>query len=49
MRDLLVASAFVGWLAGIVIAKGFISTTIAIIFPFWAYYLVIERVLERLF
>jgi hypothetical protein len=33
------------WVAGIVIAKGFWSTFFAFIFPFWAYYLVIERVL----
>lgn len=34
---------FIAWIAGIVIAKGFWSTLIAFVIPFWAYYLVIER------
>lgn len=33
------------WLAGIVIANGFWSTLIAIFIPFWAYYLVVERIM----
>jgi hypothetical protein len=33
------------WIAGIVVAKGFWSTLFAICIPFWAYYLVIEKVL----
>jgi hypothetical protein len=35
----------VGWVAGIVIAKGFWSTVFAIFIPLWGYYLVIERLL----
>lgn len=35
------------WLVGIVIAKGFWSTFFAIIFPFWSYYLVAERIVEK--
>lgn len=34
------------WMIGIVIAKGFWSTFFAVIFPFWAYYLVAERMVE---
>ena len=33
------------WVSGIVIAQGFLSTFFAVIFPFWAWYLVAERVL----
>ena len=33
------------WLAGIVLASGFWSTFIACVFPFWAWYLVVEKVL----
>ena len=33
------------WVCGIVIAKGFWSTAIAFCLPFWAWYLVAERVL----
>ena len=35
------------WLAGIVIAQGFWSTFFAIIFPFWSYYLVVERIVIK--
>ena len=35
------------WFAGIVIAKGFWSTFFALIFPFWSYYLVVERIVEK--
>jgi len=35
------------WIAGIVIAQGFWSTFFAIFFPFWGYYLVIARIVER--
>lgn len=34
-----------GWIAGFVIAKGFWSTLFAII-PFWAGYLLIERLMQ---
>ena len=36
----------VPWIAGIVIASGFWSTFISIIFPFYSWYLVIERVMS---
>lgn len=34
------------WVAGMVIAKGFWSTTISIVFFPWALYLVVERILQ---
>ena len=34
------------WLAGVVIASGFWSTLFSIIIPLWAYYLVIEKLLQ---
>jgi len=33
------------WLAGIVIAEGFISTFFAIVIPLYSVYLVVERIL----
>ena len=36
------------WIAGIVIAQGFWSTFFALFLPLWAYYLVAERLVERL-
>jgi hypothetical protein len=35
----------VTWIAGIVLAKGWLSTLIAVCFPFWAWYLLIEKAL----
>lgn len=35
------------WLAGFVVAKGFWSTVFCII-PFWAWYLVIEKILQSI-
>jgi len=37
----------VSWIAGLVIAKGFWSTLFAFIVPFWSYYLVVERLVEK--
>ena len=36
------------WLAGVVLAKGFWSTACAVWMPPWAWYLVMERVLQLL-
>lgn len=33
------------WIAGVVLAKGFWSTVFAFLLPFWAWYLVVERVI----
>jgi hypothetical protein len=35
------------WVCGAVIAKGFWSTFFAFIFPFWSWYLVAERIVEK--
>jgi hypothetical protein len=36
---------FFSWVAGVVIAEGFWSTLFSIIVPFWAYYLLVEKLL----
>jgi uncharacterized membrane protein YqaE (UPF0057 family) len=36
------------WIAGVVYAKGFWSVFFAIIFPPWAYYIVVENALKAL-
>jgi len=33
------------WMAGIVLAKGFWLTALSIFFPFYAWYLVVERLM----
>ena len=33
------------WIAGVVLAKGFWWTMLTIFFPFYAWYLIIERIL----
>jgi len=45
MRYLYALVICTAWIAGIVIAKGFWSTSIACVFPPWALYLLIERIL----
>lgn len=35
------------WVAGLVLAKGFWSTLLAVFIPLWAWYLVAERLVER--
>ena len=35
----------IGWIAGVVLAKGFWSTLFALCIPFWAWYLVVEKVM----
>lgn len=35
------------WIAGVVIANGFWSTFFAVVFPFWAWYLVVERIIIK--
>jgi hypothetical protein len=37
------------WVAGVVIAKGFWSVFFAVVFPLWAYYLVIEQFINKYF
>jgi hypothetical protein len=38
--------AIITWIAGVVLANGFWSTLIAFCFPFWGWYLVVERLLK---
>jgi hypothetical protein len=33
------------WIAGIVLAKGFWSTSLAVVMPLWGLYLLVERAL----
>jgi len=47
MKYLINFLAVIYWIAGVVIAKGFWSTFFAIIFPFWAYYLILERLITQ--
>jgi len=47
MRHIIGFILLVSWIAGIVIAKGFWSTTFAIFMPLWSYYLVVERLVEK--
>ena len=42
MKPLIHALFIVAWLVGIVLAKGFWNTFVAVIFPFWGYYLLAE-------
>jgi hypothetical protein len=47
MKSIISFIFFVGWIAGIVLANGFWSTTIAVIIPLWSWYLVIEQLLIK--
>lgn len=47
MHALVKLIAFATWVAGIVIAKGFWSTLIAVFIPFWAWYLTIEQLIIK--
>ena len=47
INTILAVIFLLGWLAGFVIAVGFWSTLLAII-PFYAWYLVIERVMLKI-
>lgn len=48
MRHAFDFTVLVLWIVGLVLAKGFWSTAIGIVFPPWALYLVAERVLQVL-
>jgi hypothetical protein len=43
--NIFTAALFVGWIMGVVLAKGFWLVTLSIFFPFYAWYLVIEKVM----
>ena len=48
MRHIFTAIAVMTWMAGIVIAKGFWLTLLSIVLPFYAWYLVVERIITRM-
>lgn len=39
-------TAAAAWIAGLVLAKGFWSTLLALVLPLWAWYLVAERLMQ---
>lgn len=45
MKSILTLILVTCWVAGAVLAKGAWSTFFAFIFPFWAWYLVVEKCL----
>jgi hypothetical protein len=45
MKQVAFVAFATAWIAGVVLAKGFWSTLIAGVWPFWAWYLVIERIM----
>jgi len=47
MKEVITLLSFIGWVAGVVIAQGFWSTFFAVLIPFWAWYLLIERVIQK--
>lgn len=47
MDTLFVLILSIGWIAGVVIAKGFWSVFFAIIIPFYSWYLVIEKLMIK--
>lgn len=44
MKALVQLVTMIGWIYGIILANGFVSTLVAVLFPFWAWYLVIEKI-----
>jgi hypothetical protein len=47
MRHIVGLVMLAAYVVGIVLAKGFWSTFFAVIIPFWSYYLVAERFVEK--
>lgn len=45
MKSLIGLISCIAWMAGIVLANGFWSTLLAIVFPVWAWYLTAEHLL----
>jgi hypothetical protein len=48
MKILIGILIWFSWLAGIAIAKGFWSTLFAVLVPLWAWYLVVERIVDKI-
>ena len=47
MRHIVGLVMLAAYIVGIVLAKGFWSTFFAVVIPFWSYYLVAERFVEK--
>ena len=47
MKELVGVFGTLMWLAGVVLAKGFISTSVAILLPPYSWYLVVEMVCTK--
>jgi len=47
MKHLISLILLTAWISGVVFAKGFLSTFVAVIFPLWAYYLTVERLVIK--
>lgn len=47
MKHLISLILLTAWIAGVVVAKGFLSTFVAVIFPLWAYYLTVEHLVIK--
>jgi hypothetical protein len=47
MKSLLELVFLLIWIAGVVVAKGFWSTLLAIIIPLWSFYLVVEQLVLK--
>ena len=45
MKILIELLMLIGWIAGIVLAKGFLLTLLAIVAPIYGWYLVIEKIM----
>ena len=45
LRNIAVAALFVSWIMGVVLAKGFWFSALSIFFPFYSWYLVIEKIM----
>lgn len=48
MKDFLSFVILLIWIAGVNLATGWTSTIVAIIFPPWAFYLVVEKLLQTI-
>jgi hypothetical protein len=47
MKAIVQLSLVVGWVVGMVLAKGFWSTLFALFIPLWGYYLIAELFVTR--
>ena len=48
MKHIISFIVMIGWMAGIVLANGFWSTLLALFVPFWAWYLIVEKLINSL-